>query len=215
MDLDDMKQAWQSLDRQMARRYALDLEQYRERKIGSARFRLLPVKLGLVSRMVLGAAIIATSAWFWAAHLGSLHLIVSGVLLQAYGLLLVISAAREMQMLVDIDYAAPVLAIQRRLAELRVWRVRLVPVWMITGCFVWIPATLVVFKAGLGADIYLNAPEVVLYLLASGGVAMLAFWLLARWLPGVASVLNDSSVGGSLGRSQRALDDIARFEAEV
>jgi hypothetical protein len=215
MELDDMKQAWQSLDRQMARRYALDLEQYRERKLGSVRFRLLPVKLGLVARMVLGVAIIAASTSFWIAHLGSPHLIVSGVLLQAYGLLLVGSAAWEMQMLVGIDYAAPVLTIQRRLATFRAWRVRLVPVWMTTGCFVWIPLTLVAFKAWLGADIYAHAPEVVLYFLSSGGVAMLAFWLIARWVPGAASVLNDSSVGGSLGRSQQVLNDIARFEAEL
>ncbi|MCE9657363.1 MAG: hypothetical protein K8R60_02310 [Burkholderiales bacterium] len=215
MEIDDMKQAWQSLDRQMARRYALDLEQYKERKLGSARLRLLPVKLGLVARMVVGVAIIAASASFWTAHMGSPHLIVSGLLLQAYGLLLVGSAAWEMQMLADIDYAAPVLAIQRRLAKFRAWRVRLVPVWMITGCFVWIPLTLVVFKAWLGADIYARAPEVVLYFLASGGVAMLAFWLIARWVPGAASVLNDSSVGGSLGRSQQVLNEIARFEAEV
>jgi hypothetical protein len=214
MELDDMKQAWQSLDRQMARRYALDLEQYRERKLGSARFRLLPVKIGLVLQIVFGVAIVVASASFWAAHLGSLHLVVSGGLLQAYGVLLVGSAAWEMQMLVDIDYAAPVLAIQRSLAKFRAWRVRLVPVWTVTGCFVWIPLTLVVFKAWLGADIYAHAPEVVLYFVASGAVAMLAFWLVARWVPGAARVLNDSSVGGSLGRSQQVLNDIARFEAE-
>src|SRR5450432_1092621 len=186
MELDDIKQAWQSLDRQLARRYALDLEQYRERKLGSVRFRLLPVKLGLVARMVLGVAIIAASTSFWIAHLGSPHLIVSGVLLQAYGLLLVGSAAWEMQMLVGIDYAAPVLTIQRRLARFRAWRVRLVPLWVVTGCFVWIPMLLVAFKAWLGADLYLHAPEVVLAFIGSSLIVLAAFWAVGRWVPGVA-----------------------------
>ena len=215
MELDDMKQAWQSLGRQMDRRYALDLEQYRERKLGSVRFRLMPVKLGLVVRMVLGVTLVAASTTFWIAHLASPHLIVSGLLLQAYGLLLIGTAAWEMQMLTGIDYSAPVLAIQRRLAELRAWRIRLVLLWTITGCFVWIPLTLVAFQAWFGADIYGNAPEVVLYFLASGGGVLLLFWLVARWLPGASSALSESSVGSGLGRSQQVLDDIARFEAEV
>jgi len=214
MELDEMKLAWQSLDQRMARRYALDLEQYRERKLGSARFRLLAVKIGLLARMVFGVAAVVAGASFWAAHPGSLHLVVSGVLLQAYGLLLVASAAWEMQLLVDIDYAAPVVAIQRSLARFRAWRVRLMPVWIVTGCFVWIPLTIVVFKAWLGADLYVRAPEVVLYLVSCGAVAMLGFWIAARWVPGAAGALADSYAGTSLGRSQQQLDDIARFERE-
>ena len=214
MELDDMKLAWQSLDRHMARRYALDLERYKERKLASARFRLLPVKIGLALQMLMGVACIVVFTSFWAAHLGSLHLVVSGVLAQAYGLLLVVSAAREMQMLVGIDYAAPVLAIQRRLAAFRAWRVRLLPLWAVTGCFVWIPMLLVGFKAWLDADLYLHAPEVVLAFIGSSVIALAAFWAVGRWVPGAAAYLGESAVGSSVGRSQRVLDEIARFEIE-
>jgi hypothetical protein len=214
MELDEMKLAWQSLDRHMARRYALDLEQYKERKLASARFRLLPVKIGLVLQMLLGVATIVVFTSFWVAHLGSLHLVVSGMLVQAYGLLLVVCGAWEMQMIVGIDYAAPVLAIQRRLAEFRAWRVRLVPLWIVTGSFVWIPLVLVAFKAWFGADVYAHAPQVVLVFVGSSAGALAAFWAVSRWVPGAARVLNDSSVGRSVGRSQRVLDEIARFETE-
>jgi hypothetical protein len=214
MELDEMKLAWQSLEQQMERHYALDLEDYRERKLTRARRYLLPVKLGLVLRIVLGIALIVFSASFWAAHIGSLHLVVSGVLLQGYGLLLVLSAAWEMQLLVGVDYAAPVLAIQRRLERLRSWRLRTLPIWVVTGCFVWIPMTLIVFKAWLGADIYQHAPEVVLYFVGSGVIAMVAFWIGARWIPGATKVLGDGAVGGSLDRSQQFLKELARFEFE-
>ncbi len=215
MELDDLKQAWQSLDRRLEQRYALDLHRYRERKLGSARFRLLPVKAGLLLRMVCGVALVAASASFWWAHRGSPHLVASGLLLHAYGLLLIGSAAWEMQLLSELDYAAPVLDIQRRMARFRAWRVRLVPVWMVTGCFVWIPATLVVFQAWLGTDLWRQAPAVVLSLVAGGALAMVAFWAVGRWLPGAARVLNDSSVGDGVRRSQQALDEIARFESEA
>ncbi len=214
MELDEMKLAWQSLDRHMARRYALDLERYRERKLASARLRLLPVKIGLALQMLLGVAIIVVFTSFWTANLGSPHLVVSGMLLQAYGLLLVVSGAWEMQMLHGIDYAAPVLAIQRRLAAFRAWRVRLVPLWAVTGCFVWIPLVLVAFKAWLGADLYVHAPEVVLAFVGSGAVGLAAFWSIVRWVPGAAKYLGESSVGSSVGRSQRVLDEIASFETE-
>ena len=117
-------------------------------------------------------------------------------------------------MLAGIDYAAPVLAIQRRLAAFRAWRVRLVPLWIVTGCFVWIPLLLIACKAWLGADLYLHAPEVVLAFVVSGAVGLAAFWAIGRWVPGAAKYLGESSVGGSVGRSQRALDEIARFENE-
>ncbi len=214
MELDEMKLAWQSLDRQMERRYALDFEHYRERKLTSARRHLLPVKIALIARMLLGVAIIAIAASFWGAHIGSTHLVVSGVLLQVYGLLMVISAAWEMQLLGDVDYAAPVLAIQSRLEKFRAWRVRTMPIWMVTGCFVWIPMTLIVFKAWLGADIYERAPAVVLYFVGSGVVTMVAFWIVARWVPGAARLLGDSNVGGSLDRSRRFLNELVRFEVE-
>lgn len=219
MELDDLKQAWQALDRRLEReaerRHAFDFAQYRDRKVASARRWMLPVKLGLALRMVCGVALVVAAATYASARLGLPHLVASGLLLQAYGLLLVGSAAWEMQLATEIDYAEPVLAIQRRLAKLQAWRVRLVPVWMATGCFVWIPATLVVFEAAWGADVYRHAPQVVGWLVVSGAVAVLAFWVVGRRVPGAAALLNDSSVGSPIGRARRVLHEIARFEAEA
>ncbi len=214
MELDEMKLAWQSIDRHMARRDALDLERYRDRKLVSARVWLLPTQAGLAVQIVAGVATIVASAMFWVAHLGAPHLVVCGVLLQAYGVLLAGTAAREMQMLAGIDYAAPVLAIQRSLEQLRAWRIRLVPLWLATGSFVWIPLTLAVFEAWFRADIYAHAPEVVLWLIVSGVVALVAGCMVWRWVPGTARLFGESAVGGSLGRARKALAEIARFETE-
>ena len=42
-----------------------------------------------------------------------------------------------------------------------------------------------------------------------------AFWAIGRWVPGAAKYLGESAVGGSVGRSQRVLDEIARFEHDL
>ena len=219
MELDDMKQAWQALDRrisqQMDRRYALDFARFRERHVASARRRLVPLQLGLGLRMVAGVALIVAAAAFWSAHLGTPHLLASGLMLQAYGLLLVGSAAWEMQLVADVDYSQPVVAIQRRLEKVKHGRLRLLPVWIATGCLVWLPATVVLFQAAFGADLVRHAPHVVGWLALSGVLAWLAFGAAGRWLPGAAAALHESSVGGALERSQRALQEIARFEAEA
>src|SRR5438552_692880 len=114
MELDEIKLAWQALDLRMAKSFALDLETYKERKLASARSGLGWVKLGLLLQMLLGIAMIVIFASFWVAHRHVLHFVVSGMLLQAYGMLLVVCSAREMHMIRDIDYAAPVLTIQRK-----------------------------------------------------------------------------------------------------
>jgi len=91
---------------------------------------------------------------------------------------------------------------------------RMLPVWIVTGCFVWIPMTLIVFKQWLGADLYARAPAVVLYFVGSGVIAMLAFWVVARWVPGAARLLGESAAGGGLDRSQQFLKELARLEGE-
>jgi hypothetical protein len=72
--------------------------------------------------------------------------------LHAYGLLLVLFAVRSLHLIGCIDYAAPVLRIQRQLAELRRWRTRVEwPLFGIVGCFIWIPLLLVIFRDNEGS----------------------------------------------------------------
>jgi hypothetical protein len=148
------------------------------------------------------------------AHRQSIPLVISGLLLQAYGVLLVVSGACELHMIRHIDYAGPVLEIQRRLAQLRVWRSRLVGVWVVTGCFVWIPLVLVAFKAWFGADIYANAPEVVVAFFGSGVGCLVLLRAVQRWMPGAARHMDHSSVGKRVLHAQGVLDEIARFQRD-
>jgi len=120
--------------------------------------------------------------------------------------------------IVGIDYAAPVLAIQKQLAALRAQRIRSGPAFAISGCFVWVPLVLVAFH-GLGADVWVHKPAVVGWFVASAFVAAGITWALLAWvrLPRNARTRqswDDHDAGRGVTRAQAALDEIARFERE-
>jgi hypothetical protein len=211
MELDDMKLAWQALGRRMEQQYALDFTQYREARVRKARRQLLPLQGGLLLRMGFGVALIVLAARFWVSQLGVPHLVLCGALVHAYGVLLVLTACIEWSLLLRIDYAAPVLDLQRGLEKLRVFRIRTLPMWIVTGCLWWVPMTVIALR-WLGIDLWLRAPTALAWLLASGVAALAGFWAVWRWLPGAVVSLQRDAVGASLERSRRFLDEIERFE---
>lgn len=215
MELDDFKAAWQSLDRRLAEQNALALHVFKDNKLAQAKSLLRPLVWGQVAQLLAGIAMVMLFAPFWVKYMRAPHLLIAGLSLQAYALMFIVFAARELHLIGSIDYAAPVLTIQKQLATLRNWRIRMAPLFGITGCFIWIPLMLVIFKS-LGADVWVKSPEVVYWFLASGFASlgiMLAIWKWSRH-PSLVKVTEDYTAGRSLQRAQSVLDEVARFEHE-
>ena len=141
-----------------------------------------------------------------------------GISLHAYGVMLIIFAARDLELIRRLDYSAPVLELQKQIAALRKWHV-LSALWFgITGCFIWIPFILALAYSA-GADIWLRNPGVVGWLVVSGvvPVALLVGVVLWSRRPGMAKLaknLENESVGRSVTRAQALVDEIAQFERE-
>lgn len=151
-------------------------------------------------------------------HLCSLHLLIDGLLLHAYGLTLIGFAVLDLVLIQRIDYAADVLQIQKRLAELHTWRLRSGIWFAMAGCFMWAPFTLVCLYWA-GADIWIQAPSVVFWFVASGFACLAVVYGLARWTrrpvqARLARVLYESAVGRSLKRAQDALTGLEQLERE-
>jgi len=181
--------------------------------------RLTPLHVGQWVQLLAGLAMAVLAASFWVQHRATPHLLVSGLLLHAYAVMWIVCAARELHLLHRIDPAAPVLAIQRRLAQLRAWRLLIAPWFGVTGCLIWIPFVLVVFKAAFGADIWRHAPGVVAIFVAVGVLCLATLLAFMRWVrqpqrARLARALDDGAVGRSVNRAQAELDEIARFEQE-
>ncbi|WAS92543.1 hypothetical protein [Nannocystis punicea] len=216
MELDDLKQAWQALDRRLERQDALQLQLLQERAIGRARSRLRPLVFGLWCQTLIAGALVFVCASFWVNHRDSLHLMLCGVVLQAYLIMVVVLGARELAMVREIDPAEPVVTNQRRLAELRAWRVRTSPWLGLPWALLWIPM-IICLAASNGDDLVARAPEFVILQLVIGAVVLAAILVFIRWSksrPQLNAALERSASGRSVERARAALDAIARFEQE-
>lgn len=217
-ELDDLKTAWQTLNRNLERQNTLALHQFRETTRTRFRSGFRPLVIGQIFQIIGGGLLALWGGSFWVHHLGVAHLMIYGLSMHAYGLMMILFAARDLFLVKQMDYAAPVLTLQKQIAELRRWHLK-VGLWFgIAGCFIWIPLMLMIFYA-LGADVWVRNPEVVGWLVASGfaSLGILFGIVLGSRRAGrekMARNLENSAAGRSVNQAQTLLDEIERFERE-
>lgn len=216
MELDDMKLAWRAMGQRFEQQYALNVQIYRDTRLDRMRRGLRPLVWGQALQMVTGLAGLLLLAPIWIAHRHDTAVLIAGVVIHAYGVGLIVFGAIVQASIARIDYAAPVLVIQRQLLKLR--RIYAVGGALVVGLPWWFLTAPLLVVLTRGA-IMQNAPSVIWIQLAIGAVGLLATWWFHRWShrPGRAALarkLDDSSAGGSIRRAQMALQDIVRFEQE-
>lgn len=214
MELDDFKSAWQELNRKLDQQHALNLHLLRESRAAGVRHGLRPLARGQALQIVLGALLVLFSIGFWSNHRHVPHLLLTGLLMHAYGLAMILFGIRVEVLIHRIDFGAPVLGIQKQVAELRRFFV-VGGLWMgLPWWLLWIPLMMMVFK-GLGVDLFARTPLVITLGAAVGSAGLVLTLLFLRWAKGrprLASLLEGSAAGRSLARAQRTLEEIARFE---
>ncbi|NVJ04308.1 serine/threonine protein kinase [Myxococcus sp. AM001] len=218
MELDELKQAWQTLGRQLERNEAIGRQLLRDQKLAGARKSLLPLAVGQSLQILFGIACILLGVACWSQHAGVPHVLAAGITLHAYGIAIILLGGITLGRLRRIDYSSPVLTIQKDVLALRRLYIRGgmaagLPWWML-----WVPAAMVL-AALVGVDLYARAPVMVWSGLASGILGLLATWGFHRWTrhpkrAALGKKLDDSAAGHSIRRSQRILDEVAAFERE-
>ena len=212
MDLDDMKHAWQVLDRGLAQQSALNLQWLRDSKLDRTRCRLRPLKIGALIAIATGVLGTLFFAPFWVAHRTEWPQCVAGLIMHAYCIALIIFGAVMLTQMARVDYAAPVLGIQQQLRQLR--RTYVIGGWMIGLPWWFLTAPLLVVLTD--GTVMTNAPLAVWSQLIVGAVGLCAMGGFYRWShrPAHAHIgrkLDDAMAGASMRRAQEAIDDIARF----
>ncbi|MEP6907900.1 MAG: hypothetical protein ABI858_07990 [Pseudoxanthomonas sp.] len=218
MELDDLKQAWQTLDRRLEHQLSQKGWLVQELQTRKTRSRLRPLIFAQTLQIIAGVLLVALSASFWIKYLHEPHLLVEGLLLHGYGLMMIAFAVRDLVLVGQIDYAAPVITIQTQLTRLGAWRIRCALWFAATWCLVWIPLALVLLY-GQGVDLWVAAPATVYWSFASSAVSLGLIYALFRWSrhPGGAWLrrfFDDSFAGRSVTRAHAALEEIAQFERE-
>jgi hypothetical protein len=217
-ELDDLKATWQTLNRNLERQHKLALHQFREIKHNRLRAGFRPLVAGQIIQIICGAFLSLIAGNFWVNHIGVLHLMVYGISVHAYGLMLILFAARDLYLIKRLDYANAVLTLQKQLADLRAWHMQAGLWFGFAGCFVWIPLMLMIFR-GLGADVWVHNPDVVGWLLLSGAICLgimtgIILWSRRPSKEKFARGLANSSAGRAVKRAEALLAEIESFERE-
>ena len=217
LDFDDLKLAWQILDRRVERQHALALMAFKDRQAGKARSSLRPLVWGQVVQIGFGLAFVLVALDVLTSQWPVVHLRIAGLVMQAYGALLIVLALRTIGLANRLDYAAPVVAIQKQLAALTRWYVwcglAIGPVWWL----LWMPCFMVL-AALAGVDVLARAPGWFASWTVYGLAGMLLTWavyrLSRRHWPALARYMDDAATGESLRRARAVIDEVERFERE-
>ena len=216
-DLDDLKIAWKELSQRLEQQNALTLQQLKQNKLARFRFGLRPLVIGQTIQLMLGVIITAAAAQFWVNHVNMPHLVMCGLLLQGYGIMFIAFAVRDLMLIREIDYGAPILIIQKQLAHLRAWHIRAAFWYGMTGSVVWLPVFIILLHL-VGADLWIQKPRALFWLVASAFVCLAFNYglvLLARTPGKCGRALATSWIGRSVNRAQAALSEIEEFEREL
>lgn len=218
MELDDLKSTWQALDRQLQLDNTLKLHDLRERKLDKTRRSLRPLFWGQIAQMVFGLAFILLAALLWMSKPEHASAIVAGILVQAYGIVTVIAGGAVLGHISSIDYAQPVVGIQKQLLRARTLYIRSGIVAGLPWWFLWV--AILQTLAGLGdVDLLTQAPALLVIGYGIGVVGLLGTWWFHRWArrserAEFGKKMDDSLSGGSLRKALAQLDELQRFERD-
>ncbi len=223
MELDELKTAWQTLDRRLERHNAINLLLLKGDRAKQMRSSLRPLFWGQLAQMLFGLFLVLLAASLW-MRAGSMplglpwHVALAGIFVHAYGVAVIALSGCTMGLIRTIDYSSPVLGIQKQLSKLRRFYIASGMIVGLPWWFMWVPV-LMVLAVLAGVDLFAKAPLVVWIGMGVGIAGLLGTWWFHRWSrsperPKLAKAMRDSATGGSLRNAQRIAEEIARFERE-
>jgi hypothetical protein len=220
MELDELRQAWHTLGRQLERQHALQWELLREQRLSRVRIQLRPLLWGQGLQFLLGVGLIMLGVACWTRNMDIPGLLAGGVMVHAFGVLTAVMAALTITLAAGIDYSAPVLRIQKRMAQLLRLQACNSSLCGLPWWIMWLPV--VVAFAGLGdVDPARGTPGWIATSLGIGMAGLIGTWIWTA-VAGRRASAKDPEDGrctagdgtGGIRRGQRLLDELARFERE-
>lgn len=221
MELDEMKAAWHELERRMDAGVERDRHIWKELALDRTRSALRWLAGGPAVELVFDVLAVVLLGALLVEHVHAVRFAAPIAALQVAAIVKLSATIRQLAMIAGIDYAAPVVEIQRRLAALRALRIRTTKWVLLLAPLLWTPLVIVAAYVLVGLDLYRGfGPAWVALNLAFGvAVIALAVWIARRhagWLRGSRFLqkLADDIAGRSLIAATGHLDEIARFEDE-
>jgi MFS family permease len=225
MDLDDLKAEWAKRDQAMQQTLKLQSAFMRDMVIEKQLEKLRRHRIiGVIEFLFYLAFVIGFGA-FLAGTWGRWEFFFPALFLDIWTIAMGVITLAERTRLHDVDFSAPVLEIQKRLAALQAERARAFQWAFLTGQVLWwIPFVIVLFWGLFHVDLYRVSAFMPVFIVSNiiVGLALIpVLWWAAHLLgPRLAkspigrSVL-DGITGRDLAEARAIAQRLARFEAEA
>jgi hypothetical protein len=221
MELDELKTAWRELDRRVV---AIDLHQkreLRERKLSTLRTLLRLVGAVLLFELLCDVFAVVLTGSFAVEHWREARFVIPALVLHLAAIASIGSCVYQLAWIGRIDFAEPVVGIQRRLARLRVARIRTLQWTLLLSPLLWMPLVIVGARGFLGLDLYagLGMPYIAANFAFGILVIPLGIWAARACADRLGDSpmlksLADSVAGRSLVRAQLLVREVEVFEQE-
>lgn len=219
-ELENLEGLWKKRDEQLSASLNLNTRLLRETVLGKAETATRGLRRRLWMEIAFDALGLLLVGSFLADHLREIRFAVPALVLHLGLIASLGSCIRQLVLLGEADYAAPVVAIQKRFAAVRVLRVRVWTWTLLLAPLAWIPL-LIVGLGLLGVDAYLilTLPYLAANVLLGLVVILLGLVVSRRY----ASRMNGSPLiqrlsrdlaGQSLARAESFVSSLERFEKD-
>lgn len=217
MELDDLKQVLTTLDDRLEKQAVLRTQEIVYCDRARARSFLWPLSAGQIIQAAFGFLTTLFAIAAWRGNIAHPGVFVSGIVLHIYGVAMIALAVKTLVMIVRVDPAEPVLAMQRQLAKVHYVNVISGYALGMSWWLLWVPFLIVVANWMTGVDLYAESPSFWLMSIAVGiagfvGVALLNRWALRRADHRLARIFDAIFTGASLRKAQTHLAELSRFE---
>jgi hypothetical protein len=221
MELDDLKQMWAEQDAKLEKSIRLNTQLLRESGMTRVGKALAPLSWGIAVEGILNVVIVLWLGSFLGDHIGEPRLAAPAALLFVCAIAILNVGIRQWTALRALDYGAPVVDIQKRLATLRVGRIRTTKWILLLSPLLWTPLLIVGFHTLTGVDPYAFmdgkwlAGNLIFGLVFLVGMLWVSKRYGDRWsrFPAVRRLM-DALAGRSLAAASGALEEIERFERD-
>lgn len=222
MELDDFKPAWNLMQQRLDATHTLVIQALTESRLARVRSLLRMHGIFAALELILGILACAVLGYFLFQHVDEVRFAVPGIVLWAGAVLTTIESVRQLDLLGRIDFAGPVLEIQRQIAEFRASRVRIAFLVLIASPLIWVPMAIVGAKGLIGVDLYrtFGAAWIITNLVLGVLVLVGGIWASRRWQSRLADTpvlgrLADGLAGRGLTLVRKQLEELTRFKSEA
>ena len=219
MELNELKATWQRMEEALERGNRLSARMLRLQQMDTAQESLKPLRRTQIFQIFLGVFFILLAALLWSTRPTALSVILSGVVVQIYGIGCVVTAARVLSSLGHIDYAGAVARVQTGLAGVRKAYGVSVLIAGLSWWFLWIPVLMLLLGL-VHVNLYANAPSMIWIGITTGMIGLFGMYQAYRYSVRSENLrlrrfVEQLTFGRSLISALEQMAEIRNFEEET